>query len=111
MICCVEKLQHVHKALAYCRLNVSPYVVHSTVQSYSFRFSVLFLFPEVAQLHNMLKEIILYIRETEFLPLSPRFPSRTYNKAEGRRREEEEAAFVYLNPPQLSLSTVDMKHM
>ena len=33
-----------YKALADCGLSVSPYAVQSTLQSYSFRFSVLFLF-------------------------------------------------------------------
>lgn len=73
VVCSVDKQQHVHKVLASCKLNVLA--VQSAVQSYFIRFSVLLLFPEIAQLHNMLKEIILYIGETEFVPLPRLFPS------------------------------------
>lgn len=63
VVCSADKLQHVHKALAYRRLNVTPYAVHSTLQSY-YKIFVLFLFSEVAQLHNMLKrDYILYWRD------------------------------------------------
>lgn len=101
VVCSVDKQQRVNKALAYCKLNVSA--VQSALQSYSIRFSVLFLFPEIAQLQNMLKEIILCIGETEFVPLPRLFPLI-------RQREEEEVALEYSSTPQLSLST-DMKHM
>lgn len=48
--------------------SVAPHPRHTV--PYHKRFKCFCLFPNVAQLHYMLKEMILYIGGTEFLPLS-----------------------------------------
>lgn len=68
-VCNIDKLQCVYTKHWYTVSSSSPHVWYTGPYS-SFRFAVLFLFPEVAQLHSVLEEIILCVGEAKFLPLS-----------------------------------------
>lgn len=68
---------HKHVSPLASLIHLNRFTAHKRYTvPYSFRFSPLFLFPEVAQLHKVLEEIILYIEENVFLIVSWLFSPR-----------------------------------